>query len=396
MAVAVTAAGFAVFTLLYAPQPLLPHLAESFGLRPGGASLAVSVSTAAVAVGVLPLAALSELVGRRPVMYCSVFGAVLVAAACAFAPNYPVLLVLRAVLGIAVAGLPATAMAYLAERLDGTGRGIALGALVSGNSMGGMSGRLLAGVSYDWVGWRGALGATAGLAVLAAVVFVIALPGRDPVATGRSGGIFTGLRTALARPVLLAQYAVAALAMGSFVALYNSAGFRLTSEPLALAPAVASLVFVSYAAGTFTSPVAGRLAERHGRAPVVLAGLAVTLAGIALTLPDVVWPIAIGFVVLTAGFFGAHSAASGWVGAAAPADARGQASGFYQCAYYAGGSVGGTAGTAVYGQFGWAALVAVVAVWLLIAAAGIVLVALNYGWRARPVFAGAPHPVESR
>ncbi|TCP56222.1 YNFM family putative membrane transporter [Tamaricihabitans halophyticus] len=368
-----------MFALLYAVQPLLPQLADSFELEPGSASLALSAATIAVAVGVVPLAALSELIGRRRVMLGSVILAVLLAVGCAFAPNFPALLVLRVLLGLAIAGLPATAMAYLAEELDGTSRGVALGALVAGNSMGGMCGRLVAGISYDWLGWRGALGLSTALAVLGALVFACALPS----SRGSSGSaaeqrptaraILSGLGLAVRAPLLLAQYAVAFLAMGAFVAAYNAAGFRLTSEPLALAPAIAALVFLAYAAGWVSSPLAGRLAERHGRTPVLLSALGVTVLGAMLTIPDVVWLIALGLLVFTGGFFAAHAAASGWVGAAAPESARGQASGLYQCAYYAGASIGGSVGSAIYGGFGWTALTLVGTGWLVLAGVGVLL-----------------------
>jgi len=58
--VAVAAAGISSFALLYAPQPVLPQLAAEFHLDPGGASLAVSVATGALALAVLPIAVSSN------------------------------------------------------------------------------------------------------------------------------------------------------------------------------------------------------------------------------------------------------------------------------------------------------------------------------------------------
>ena len=54
-----------------------------------------------------------------------------------------------------------------------------------------------------------------------------------------------------------------------------------------------------------------------------------------------------GLVVLTAGFFAAHSVASGWVGGRAPV-APAQASALYLCLYYIGSSVAGSAGGIFY------------------------------------------------
>ncbi|MBN6036704.1 MFS transporter [Amycolatopsis sp. 195334CR] len=363
--VAVAAAGISSFALLYAPQPVLPQLAERFHLDPGGASLAVSVATGALAISVLPIATLSEVVGRRRVILASVVSSVLLGLALPFAPDFTSLLVLRALQGIAIAGFAGVAAAYLAERLGKAGVAAAVGAMIAGNTVGGMLGRLSSGFAADWLGWPGALGLTAGLALVCALLTVFTLPKAEV----RRGGFkpLSGFRAALSSRVLLAQYAVALLAMGSFVALYNAAGFRLTGDPLDLSPSIASLVFLAYAMGTFTSGYAGRLVGRFGRLRTLGGALVITVLGASLTIVDSLICVAIGFVVLTGGFFAAHATANGWAAAEAPPGARGPAGGLYTLAYYLGSSVGGTVGATVYGHAGWAWLIALAAAWLLLA-----------------------------
>jgi YNFM family putative membrane transporter len=179
--------------------------------------------------------------------------------------------------------------------------------------------------------------------------------------------VLSGVGAAVRKPVLLAQYTVALLAMGSFVALYNAAGFRLTAEPLSLPPAVAALVFLAYAMGAVSSAAAGRLVMRFGRARSVVVALLITVLGAAMTLPESVPLVALGFLVLTGGFFAAHAVANGWAVAEAPEHARGQVSGLYTLAYYLGSSLGGTIGSIVYGHAGWTWLIGVTATWLTLA-----------------------------
>ena len=377
MTVAVAAAGISSFALLYAPQPVLPQLAAEFGLDPGGASLAVGVATGALALAVVPIAALSEIVGRRAVIVTSLVASVLLGLLLPFAPSYPVLLVLRALQGVAIAGFPGVAAAYLVERLGAKGVAAAVGAMIAGNTVGGMSGRLAAGFTADLIGWQGALGAVGGVALLCAAVAIRALPSGAPRADRRAAprhGVRHGLGTALRTPVLLAQYAVALLAMGAFVGLYNVAGFRLTGEPLDLAPAIASLIFLAYAVGSVSSLTAGRLVGRFGRVRTSVGALALTAGGALLTLPDSLPVVAAGFLVLTGGFFAAHAVANGWVAAEAPAHARGPASGLYTFAYYLGSSVGGTVGSVIYTHGGWGALTGATVLWLALAAAAVLAV----------------------
>ncbi|NIJ13973.1 YNFM family putative membrane transporter [Saccharomonospora amisosensis] len=392
--IAVAAAGICSFALLYAPQPLLPWLAEAFALDPASASLTVSVATGALAVAVVPIGVLSEFVGRRGVILASTLCSALLGLALPLAGSYEALLVLRALQGVAIAGFPGVAAAYLVELLGGAGVTAAVGAMIAGNTVGGMLGRLAGGVTSEVFGWRGALAFVAALSLLCALLTAVTLPrrahrdghrdGRGRSGTprelrARSRGVFAGMASALRKPVLLAQYAVALLAMGSFVALYNAAGFRLTSEPLSLPPALASLVFLAYAMGAVSSATVGRLAVRFGRRRCLLIALLVTAVGAALTVADSLPLVVAGFVVLTGGFFAAHAVANGWAAAEAPQWARGPAASLYTLAYYLGSSFGGTAGTAVYGQAGWAWLVAGVALWL-----GLAALAVHATCRRRP------------
>ncbi|MET9267977.1 MFS transporter [Amycolatopsis sp. NPDC004079] len=378
--VAVAAAGFTSFALLYAPQAVLPQLAGQYHLDPGGAALAVSVATGALAISVLPIAALSEVVGRRPVIIASVVLSSVLGLLLPLVPNYSLMLVLRAVQGVAIAGFPGVATAYLVERLGKTGVAAAVGAMIAGNTIGGMTGRLATGFTAGPFGWRGALYVVAGISLVCAVVTVVMLP-PSPVKTGERQGlrdIGVGLLTAVRRPVLLAQYAVALLAMGAFVALYNAAGFRLTGEPLNLSPAIASLVFVSYALGSVSSATANRLSARIGRRQALVGVLLLTAVGALLTIPDSLPLIVVGFLVLTTAFFAAHSIANSWAAAEAPENARGQVGGLYMLMYYLGSSVGGGVGSVVYGRAGWNWLIVAVVVWL-----GLAVAAVQVGTRVR-------------
>jgi YNFM family putative membrane transporter len=323
---AVAAAGISTFALLYAPQPVLPQLAGHFGLTPGGASLAISVATGALAITVLPIAAVSEVVGRRPIIVTSLLASVLLGLLLPLAPTFPAFLALRAIQGVAIAGFPGVAAAYLVERLGRAGVAAAVGAMIAGNTLGGMLGRLASGFAAASLGWRGSLLVVATTALFFALPGVLLLPrvreqGSFATAQRKQGslahvrGLLTGIGHALREPVLLAQYVVAFLAMGSFVALYNAAGFRLTRAPLSLSPAAASLVFLSYAMGSCASAGVSRLASRVGRARILVSALVVTVAGGVLTLFDPLPLVVIGFVVLTGGFFAAHAVANGWAAA---------------------------------------------------------------------------------
>ncbi|GAB2990662.1 MFS transporter [Saccharothrix stipae] len=363
----VAATGLATFALLYAPQSVLPDIANEFGLTPAEASLTISSATGALALAVIPMAALADRVGRRRVIVWSVLTAAALGLLLPLAPTYETLVAARALQGVATAGVPATAMAFLAQQASRSHVGAAIGALVAGNSAGGMLGRLITGLTTDGTSWRTALALAGAFGAACAITAAFLLPkGHQAERRPRA------FKDALTDRVLLCQYAIAVLAVAAFISVFNVTGFRLTTD-LGLPTAVATLVYLAYAAGGGTSAAAGRLADRHGRARIALAGLALTAVGVVITLPDHVVAIAVGLILFTGGFFAVHAVASGWVGARAPEHVRGQASGVYLFAFYVGSSVGGTTGSAAYQAHGWPGLTALVTAWLALAAVAVVL-----------------------
>ena len=106
-------AGFACFAMLYGTQPILPLLVEVFGVAPATASLSVSAGTITLAAMLIPASVLSDRFGRQQLMRWSLVAAALFATLAALVTDFTQLLVLRGLLGIAIAGVPAAAMAYL-------------------------------------------------------------------------------------------------------------------------------------------------------------------------------------------------------------------------------------------------------------------------------------------
>jgi MFS transporter, YNFM family, putative membrane transport protein len=363
-------AGFTTFALLYATQPLLPALVGAYAITPGEASLSVSVTTAALAIAVIPASALSERWGRRPVMIGSLAAAAVFGLAASVAPGFGLLLVLRALEGLALAGLPAVGMAYLADEIDGDHLGGAMGLYVAGNSVGGFGGRLVTSALADLTGsWRWALAGIALVSAACLVAFAAVLPASRRFRPSPVGVrvLLAEARSHLADPVLRRLYAVGLLVMGVFVCAYNYVAFLLLGPPFRLPALVVGFVFVLYAVGTATSTRAGRLADRVGTRPVVLAAAAVAAVGAALMLASWVAVVVAGLALLTVGFFAAHTVASSWVGRRAE-HGRAVASGLYLGAYYVGSSVGGTLGGVAYGLAGWPATVGFMVVLLALAA----------------------------
>ncbi|MGW7821266.1 MFS transporter [Streptomyces puniciscabiei] len=386
MSLALFLAGVATFALLYSTQALLPLISGEFGVAASEASWTVAAATGGLALFVLPMSALSERFGRRTVMTASLAVAVTVGLLVPFAPSLGVLVVLRAVQGAALAGLPASAQAYLAEEVRPKALVTAIGLFVAGNSVGGMSGRVITGwVAQEW-GWRVAVGVIGVVAVGCAIAFRLLLPAPRHFTAGslRPRVLLGTVRDHLANPLLRRLYAIGALFMTVFGGVYTVIGYRLTGAPFGLPQGIIGSIFLVYLVGTVSASTAGRLVGRLGRRGALYLAGGTTAAGLLLSLVPSLPLVLLGLVLITAGFFAGHAVASSAVSKTATRG-RAQASALYQSMYYIGSSVGSTVGATAFHADGWGGTVGVG----LLAVVGVVTITV-LGTRAARVAARRP------
>jgi YNFM family putative membrane transporter len=379
--------GFSTFALLYCVQPLMPLLAHDFRLTPAQSSLALSVATGALAVSLLASSVLSERYGRKPLMAASMFCGGVLTLLAAFAHSYPQLLVLRFLLGLLLGGMPALAMAYLSEEIEGPSLGHSMGLYIGGSAFGGMAGRVLSSFISDFYDWRIAMGAMGVAGLYAAWEFNRSLPASTNWTPGQGGvrALVKGTAQHMRDAGLPWLFALSFLLMGAFVSMYNYIGYRLLAPPYAMRQSAVGALSVLYLLGIFSSVWAGKLADRLGRRNVLWMVMAAMLAGLLLTLAPSLTLIVAGMGLFTFGFFASHSVASSWVGRRArPPQAL--ASALYRVFYYLGSSVVGWLSGVIWDHAGWAGVVGVLGGVLGLA----MLVALRLRSLAPLAPAGAP------
>lgn len=361
-------AGAGTFMVLYSVQALLPLFSQTFDVSPAASSLTLSAATGTLALAIIPVSVVAEQWGRKRVMTVSLTATAVLGLLAPLAPSFEVLLAVRALQGFAMAGVPALAMGHLTQEVSARSLGHAMGILIAGNTIGGLSGRMIAGSLADVAGWRVAMAAVGVASLLCLVGFRLLIPEPTARTTGR-----VPLRTLLHQinahlrdPGVRRACVTSFVLMSAFVTMYNFLGFRLLEPPYSLSHGLVSLVFLAYLGGTFASPGAGRLGDRIGRPPVIALSLLLSLAAAVLSLVDLLPVVLIALVVFTIGFFGAHSATSSWLNHRTGTGAA-QASALYLFSYYAGSSVGGTTGGLAFERGHWPGVVAYIAVLLLAA-----------------------------
>jgi YNFM family putative membrane transporter len=370
VALALAAAAFTTFALLYCVQPLLPVFSQEFGVSPAVSSLTLSLPAAMLAIGLLIMGPVSDALGRKNVMSCSLFSVAALNILAAFAPNWTALLIIRAFEGLALAGVPAVGMAYLAEEIHPRDLSGVMGLYIAGNAYGGLAGRVLAGALIDLThSSQVALGTVGLLGLVAALVFFIALPPSQnfvPERSVRARQLGEAFARHLADPGLAKLYALGFLLMGSFVTVYNYASYRLLLPPFGLGQIAAGAVFFVYLVGGPASAWFGRASGKIGRGPMLLSGISLMLVGGFVTLSGWLPVFVIGMALMTMGFFGAHAVASGWVSHRAKV-ARAQAASLYLFCYYVGSSFVGSFGGEFWSAAQWPGIISLVTALLCVA-----------------------------
>ena len=154
MLLALFAGGVATFSQLYAVQGLLPVIAGYFHITSSHTALAVSSATLGLALAVTPWAIISDRVGRRKVISIALISSVALGLLSCLSPSFEFLVAIRFFEGIALAGVPGSALAFLVDEVNPRAVAVASGTYISGTTLGGLAGRLVASFVADPAGWR--------------------------------------------------------------------------------------------------------------------------------------------------------------------------------------------------------------------------------------------------
>jgi MFS transporter, YNFM family, putative membrane transport protein len=341
---------------MYVTQSILPVLSTEFGVGAARAGLTVSAVVLAIALASSFYGPLSDALGRRRVMAGATALLSVATLACAFAPSFGALVALRAVQGALVPGMTAVSVAYAGDRFGGRGLPSVVGGIIAASVVGGLLGRVLAGAIAAHGGWRAPFVV---FSVLTAVAAVLLARGLAPGTARRSRGLgsaFGEMARHLRDPRLVGAYLVGASLFFGFIGTFTYLPFHLAAPPYGLPTGVVSSVYLVYAAGVVSSPVAGRLSGRIAPRTLIAIGLAIEAAGMAITLARPLAAVVAGLVVLCVGTFTAQAIAPAFVNVTART-AKGGASALYLTSYYVGGTLGSALPGLAYQDAGWPGVV---------------------------------------
>jgi SHS family lactate transporter-like MFS transporter len=177
---------------------VIPEVARDFGASITEVGFSLTLTLAMRPLGALIFGRLADRFGRRPILMLDVILFAVFEAASALAPSLTVLLVVRALFGIAMGGEWGIGASLAMESIPVKARGLVSGLLQQGYPVGYLLGALVYWLAFDHIGWRGmfALGILPALLVLYIRRSVPESPVWATQRHARSGahGFFTAMR----------------------------------------------------------------------------------------------------------------------------------------------------------------------------------------------------------
>jgi DHA2 family methylenomycin A resistance protein-like MFS transporter len=259
----------------------LPSVAHGLHVSGASTSVVLSVYFATYALTLWPSGKLVDRLGPRRVALAGLLLFAAGAAGGAVAPDIVVLLLTRAVQGVAAGMVSPAALAGAVSGFPPERRGSALGIWGASAGASNLVGPLLGGLLTVAFGWRADWWALVPLAALAMAGIASQVPARTGTEPPPSGGSIINRTVLGAAGVATLTFAVM---IGSFYLaeqyLQRHAGFSALG-----ASAVLVLVALLVGAG---APVAGRLVDTHGERLPTLLGFGGTALGLGiLAIPGV-------------------------------------------------------------------------------------------------------------
>lgn len=335
--------GLSVFAQLYLFQPLLPLVSDYFNAGAGNSSLLVSSSTIGMAAGLFFFAFKADAYSRKKLMVFSLISSALLTFISAWIPNLSILIAIGFLKGFLVSGVSAVALAYLTEEVEIPSVALAISMYLSGNTIGGMSGRISTTILAGEYGWKTAVMIIGITCIILGLIFWEIFPSSrffHPQKIDYSLKI-KQMRKFLSDPFLLSLYCIASLIMGAFVSIYNYLSFRLEAPPFSLSHYFIASIFLMYIFGVFGTMLTSYLSRYYEKRNILKYFILLMFVSLFFFFSQNIYLLIFGLALFTLCFFSAHTMASQMVAIRAKFG-KSSATSIYWLFYYFGSSILGS------------------------------------------------------
>ncbi|MBT8435867.1 MAG: MFS transporter [Gammaproteobacteria bacterium] len=344
------------FSTLYIPQPMLPLLAEDFGVSAGEAGLLMTVAMLPLAIAPLVYGYFLQAIPAKLMLSVALALLALDLVCFYFADEFWHLILLRLLQGLLLPAIFTALMTYCASMVPAQLVRRAMGFYIGATILGGFSGRLLGGVFASSFDWRSAF-IVMGLMQLIPLLLLTRLASDADINFARLDP------KSISRVLLNRNFRFMFLSLASvffvFSGILNIVPFHLLSIDATATPFIISLLYLGYLVGVpvsfFSDSISKLLSdERRG----LWLGLLIHGLGLVMLLFVAFTGLVLMMFLLAAGFFLVHALLSGLTNHLAQ-EHKGVVNGLYVSIYYFSGALGSWLPGYLFEGLGWDGMIIV-------------------------------------
>ena len=344
------------FSTLYIPQPMLPLLAQNFGVAAGEAGLLMTVAMLPLAIAPALYGYFLQAIPARLMLTVALALLALDQVCFYFAEEFWHLIVLRLLQGLLLPAVFTALMTYCASMVPAQMVRRAMGFYIGATILGGFSGRLLGGVFASSFDWRSAF-VIMGLMQLVPLLLLTRVESDADINFARLDP------KSISRVLLNRNFRFMFMALASvffvFSGILNIVPFHLQNIDASATPFLISLLYLGYLVGApvsfFSDSISKSLRdERSG----LLLGLLIHAIGLVVLLFVAFTGLIVMMFFLAAGFFLIHALLSGLANHLAQ-EHKGVVNGVYVSIYYFSGALGSWLPGYLFEGVGWQGMIIV-------------------------------------
>lgn len=256
-------AGISVANLYY-NQPLLTMMSHSLGVSEFKANLIAMITQIGYAIGLLFIVPLGDMFQRKKIILVNFSILILSLLTIGFSPNIYIILPASFLTGIcSVMPQIFVPIASLFSVPEKKGRNV--GIVISGLLTGILASRVISGLVGEWLGWRAMFFIAAMLMLVCLVVIIRVLPDIIPTFSGKYTNLMKSLIALIREYPLLRIYSIrAALAFGSFLAMWSCLAFKMELSPFHAGSNIVGLLGLCGIAGALSASFVGKYVKVVG------------------------------------------------------------------------------------------------------------------------------------
>lgn len=344
------------FSTLYIPQPMLPLLAENFGVNASEAGLLMTVAMLPLAIAPSVYGYFLQAIPAKLMLTVALALLALDQVCFYFADEFWHLIVLRLLQGLLLPAIFTALMTYCASMVPARLVRRAMGFYIGATILGGFSGRLVGGVFASSFDWRSAF-VVMGLMQLIPLLLLTRVESDADINFARLDP------KSISRVLLNRNFRFMFLSLASvffvFSGILNIVPFHLQNIDATATPFIISLIYLGYLVGapvSFFSDSISKLLndERKG----LWLGLVIHGFGLVMLLFVAFKGLIVTMFFLAAGFFLIHALLSGLANHLSQ-EHKGVVNGLYVSIYYFSGALGSWLPGYLFEGLGWDGMIIV-------------------------------------